>query len=251
MKRFSLIVTFAVLAAAAPAHAGDPAPSPAERELVGLVNQERAANGLAAVEISPALTEIADDYAGWYATTGTEIDHRYDPPYTERARAAGCSEYSWDGPVLAQGYGSPRAVLDGWLGSPGHRAVLLDPEITHIGPGNAGGYWLAYGLVCERNALSTSGDYGADPGASASGDLVVGKLKVRANRISVKARTAAGEARARLIAKRGRRTVRGPRYFVGPDGLTKLTVAVTAIGRWSLWLEAAGAKQSLGRVRVG
>ncbi|HET7474716.1 MAG TPA: CAP domain-containing protein, partial [Dermatophilaceae bacterium] len=30
---------------------------------------------------------------------------------------------------------SPREVIDAWLGSPGHRANLLDPELKEIGVG--------------------------------------------------------------------------------------------------------------------
>lgn len=250
MKRAVCLALALGALAATPAHAGDATPSPAEREFAGLLNHERASRGLGPVEISPALTEVADDYAAFYLASGVEIDHDYDPPYTQRTQAAGCD--GWLGPVLARNV-SPRAVLDAWLGSNGHRAVLLDPTITHIGPGNAGEYWLAYGLTCKRNGLNSSGDFGEgfDPRAIPPvGDLVIGKTRVRGASIGVKVKLTTGATTVRLFAKRGRRVVRSRRERVARDAPAYPTLWVRYTGRWKVWLESGGHKYPIGRVRI-
>ena len=108
----SLVV--ATGASAPAAFAGNPSPSAAERQFAGLLNAARASQGLGRVEISPALTDIADDYVLQNEREGG-ITHSRDAPYTARANAVGCGK--WTGPVLAVGYlPSARAVLDVWLG---------------------------------------------------------------------------------------------------------------------------------------
>jgi uncharacterized protein YkwD len=36
---------------------------------------------------------------------------------------------------IAKGYSTPKAVVDGWMNSSGHRANILNPSFTHIGVG--------------------------------------------------------------------------------------------------------------------
>ena len=155
-----VIVAVAMFGLAVPASAGNPAPSEIEREFTGLLNQERASRGLSAVEISPTLTDIADDYAAYNDQVGG-IDHGRDPAYTDRAQASGCSEYSWQGPVLHGGDLTARETLDSWLDSKGHADVLLDPEITHLGAGFGVDNRLVYGLPCPAGLLHSSGDFGS------------------------------------------------------------------------------------------
>ena len=52
---------------------------------------------------------------------------------SERARAAGFPAGA--GENIAIGYPSASAVMDGWLGSRGHRANILDCDYTVIGVG--------------------------------------------------------------------------------------------------------------------
>ena len=51
--------------------------------------------------------------------------------------------YAWSrvGENVAWGYGSPEAVMVGWLSSPGHCANIMRPEYTVIGLGLAGTHW--------------------------------------------------------------------------------------------------------------
>jgi len=242
VKRLILFVAALAVVAATPASAGDPSPSATERAFVGLLNQERAAHDLAPVEISPHLTDVADDYVAFYAASGVGINHEYDPPYTDRAWAGGCSK--WNGPVLAQGYTSARAVLDGWLHSPGHRAVLMDSEITHVGPGFAGKYQLMFGLICRRNAQNSSGDFGEVPGG-----VITRKPKVRGKSIRVSV-SATAQTTARLVARQGRTVKRSAKKKLSAGASKRLKVRVPRSGKWKVWVEANGTKHKLGKVRV-
>jgi uncharacterized protein YkwD len=51
--------------------------------------------------------------------------------------------YAWRtvGENVAWGYPSVAAVMDGWLGSPGHCANLMNPAFEELGVGLAGSYW--------------------------------------------------------------------------------------------------------------
>lgn len=66
----------------------------------------------------------------------------------DRISAAGF-RWSWWGENIAAGYGSPRAVVTGWLESDGHCANLMSRHFTHLGVGYArdadsdyGSYWV-------------------------------------------------------------------------------------------------------------
>ena len=51
--------------------------------------------------------------------------------------------YRAAGENIAMGYGTPQAVVDGWMNSPGHRANILNANFTQIGVGYVadGNYW--------------------------------------------------------------------------------------------------------------
>lgn len=159
MAALSLPLLLAAFAGFGAARGGgnDSKPSRIEAKFVGLLNEERLRTGMEPLEISPKLTAIADDYVRLNARRGG-IDHDRDAPFTKRANRAGCTK--WDGPVLARGYGGPAAVLEGWLDSPGHRRVLMDPENEFIGPGFVGEYALVYAMPCT-GSRNRSGDFGA------------------------------------------------------------------------------------------
>ena len=53
----------------------------------------------------------------------------------DRMRAAGYSG-GLMGENIAAGYPSPKAVVEGWIDSPGHRANLLRADFEHIGIGH-------------------------------------------------------------------------------------------------------------------
>jgi uncharacterized protein YkwD len=67
----------------------------------------------------------------------------------ERAARQGYSS-SFIGENIAAGYSTPKAVVEGWMNSPGHKANILGVDYTEIGVGYAysssssyGAYWTA------------------------------------------------------------------------------------------------------------
>ncbi len=256
--------------------AGDPSPSRSERDFTRLLNAERVAQGLSRVEISPALTAIADDYVLHNERAGG-ITHARDAPYTALANAVGCGK--WLGPVLGiayPSYPSVRSVLDGWLSSSGHRAVVLDPEITHIGVGLRRGHAVAFGMPCVRNAANTSGDYG-DPRpvapappvlASGPGAAAQARSRPRAarRRPSPCARCAPPLVVARSASGSGWRPARHVFAWSPADAVAMargrwvllrarqrsylLAVKVPKKGRWRIYLSSRAGAIALGSVRV-
>lgn len=121
-----------------------------EAEVINLINQERANEGLPALSSQSQLTSAArthsDDMAcnNFFSHTSPTTGSPFD-----RIVAAGYS-YSAAGENIAAGYGSPSALVDGWMNSSGHRANILSASFTQIGVGYAywaesdyGAYWTA------------------------------------------------------------------------------------------------------------
>jgi len=48
---------------------------------------------------------------------------------------AGCASGTTAAENLSKAAATPAAVIDAWMGSPGHRSNLLDPALTEIGVG--------------------------------------------------------------------------------------------------------------------
>ena len=131
-------------AAACPSAAQPVGTAPAatvEAAVACLVNGERSARGLVAVDRAGALEAaaqrhaadmVARRYFAHVSPTGGTVD--------KRARRAGyltapCwvvgEDLGWAPPAAA----TAQAVVDAWMDSPSHRAVILDPAFREIGIG--------------------------------------------------------------------------------------------------------------------
>jgi uncharacterized protein YkwD len=115
-------------------------PEEAERELLILVNRDRAAAGLEPVERDARLQEVARAYSREMVRTG-EVAHvsSKSGAAVDRVRAARISPLP---STLAENLGrafSTREVETAFMGSPGHRANILNPDVTHVGIGVAAG----------------------------------------------------------------------------------------------------------------
>lgn len=186
----------------------DPLAGPTiEEQLVELVNQARWDNGqLPPLKHEPLLDQSAETHttnmAGRDFFAHCDLDTHTNP--SDRMRAAGYDPNNW-GENIAAGYGSPQAVMSGWMGSSGHRANILSTGYRELGVGyvyqsgdqgnvrfDAGGcqpdagnhgpyyhYWTqnfgrrndVYPLIIEREAYQTTSTtvslylYGPGPGA--------------------------------------------------------------------------------------
>jgi hypothetical protein len=248
------LVVGAGLVVPGPAAAGDPSPSADELRFAALLNEERKQRGIPAVAVSPALTDIAHDYVAENDRLD-DIDHGRDAPYTARTREVGCDK--WDGPVLALGTEGPQEALDIWMNSTGHREVLLDPEVTHLGPGLQGNAALAFLLVCKPGSPATTGAVAPGPPAPAPAPtptpsppapapgpadrraFVVGHASVLRARaagrvVTVPVRVAKGTTTFRLVLRRGREVRRVTRKLSARAKAHRVSLRVPRRGRWTI-----------------
>jgi len=141
-----------------------------ENDLLAQVNSFRVARGLSTLVVSDALTLAAK----WMATDmsvnnyfqHTSLDGRSP---TQRMADAGYPAFAtWSGEDLAAGYTSAAEVLQGWINSPAHLAVLTNPAYRAIGIGRAyssastyGWYWDAdFGGIADQGASAAAFDQG-------------------------------------------------------------------------------------------
>ncbi|MBC9820901.1 CAP domain-containing protein [Terrabacter sp. MAHUQ-38] len=136
----------ASLAPTAPAKPAPPPRAGVSRQVVALVNVERARAGCGPVASDPALTRAAqrhsDDMAarGYFSHTGPD-----GTTFADRIRAAG---YAGDAIAenIAAGQTTAKAVMKSWMGSADHRADILGCTYRDLGVGYATGgtygtYW--------------------------------------------------------------------------------------------------------------
>lgn len=113
-------------------------PDHADADLARLVNEQRAAQNLPPLAVSPRLTQAAHAHndamnrcalgAGWGATC-----FAHEVPgetYCDRFTGAGLP---CGGENIALGYPDPAAVVSGWMDSAGHRANILNAQWTVMG----------------------------------------------------------------------------------------------------------------------
>ncbi len=114
-----------------------------EREVVRLVNEHRRAKGLSDLSYDWELSRVARIKSqdmkdeGYFAHNSPT----YGSPFN-MMKSFGI-KYRSAAENIARGYATPKAVVDGWMNSSGHRANILNPEFTHIGVGyvSSGNYW--------------------------------------------------------------------------------------------------------------
>lgn len=109
-----------------------------ESQVITLINQERAAEGLSALTQNSKLTSAARLHSQDMACNDNWSHTGSDgSTLGQRLLAAGYS-YSWAGENIATSssqYFSPSSVVNMWMNSPGHRANILNPNFVHIGVG--------------------------------------------------------------------------------------------------------------------
>jgi uncharacterized protein YkwD len=104
-----------------------------------LVNAHRRARGLRALEVSPTLSHAAEWKARHMARFAYMSHDDPGPPLARSAaqRIAACGYDGGWGENIAYGFSSAGSVLQGWLGSPGHRANIENGSFSVTGVGAA------------------------------------------------------------------------------------------------------------------
>ena len=114
-----------------------------ENKVLELVNEERAKNGLSALQMDESVRKVARVKSSDMSKNNyfSHTSPTYGTPF-EMLKSYGIS-YKSAGENIAQGYTSPEAVVKGWMNSSGHRANILNASYTHIGIGYEadGNYW--------------------------------------------------------------------------------------------------------------
>ena len=117
------------------------------QQVLTLVNQERAKQGLPALTLSQQLTDIANEKAkdmlqkNYFSHTSPT----YGSPF-EMLQRFGVN-YSSAGENIAAGQKSAEQVMTDWMNSSGHRANILNKDYKQLGVGYAEGgsygtYWV-------------------------------------------------------------------------------------------------------------
>ena len=114
-----------------------------ESEVIRLVNIERRKNGLRELKEDWQLSRVAR-YKSEDMKNNKYFSHTsptYGSPF-QMMKSFGIT-YKTAGENIARGYATPKAVVDGWMNSSGHRANILNASFTHIGVGYVadGKYW--------------------------------------------------------------------------------------------------------------
>ena len=114
-----------------------------EAEVIRLVNEIRAENGLQSLTANWELSRVARYKSqdmldkGYFAHNSPT----YGTPF-QMIKAFGLS-FRTAGENIAKGYATPQAVVNGWMNSSGHRANILNSSYKQIGVGYVakGNYW--------------------------------------------------------------------------------------------------------------
>jgi uncharacterized protein YkwD len=110
-------------------------------EFVSLMNAHRASVGCAPLTWNPAVAVVAQAHSddmvarAFFAHTNPDGASPFD-----RLRNAGVT-HSRAAENIAWGYSSAQAVLDGWIGSPGHQRNLENCDLTEHGVGLTDWRW--------------------------------------------------------------------------------------------------------------
>lgn len=112
------------------------------KEILNLVNQERAKAGLKPVTLDSQLSKVAMDKAKDMANNHyfDHISPTLGSPFDMMTRAGIQSNTA--GENIAMGQHSAQEVMTQWMNSQGHRENILNPNFTKIGVASYNGYWV-------------------------------------------------------------------------------------------------------------
>ncbi|GAB3793317.1 CAP domain-containing protein [Virgibacillus kimchii] len=114
-----------------------------EQEVINLINQERAKEGLPALKYDWELARVAK-YKSQDMKDQNYFSHNspvYGSPFTMMQNFG--INYTSAGENIARGQRSAEQVVNAWMNSSGHRANIMSSSFTHIGVGyvESGNYW--------------------------------------------------------------------------------------------------------------
>ena len=132
------------------------AASAEEMEVLGYVNAIRRQQNLRPLNFQPDLFVAARDHSREQQRHGY-MGHGSPDPQRKRLSQR-MAQAGYQGRVFAEvvawGYPDTRSVVDGWMNSPDHRRILVDPELTEAGFSRVGAYWTGNFGAPRRTAVA-------------------------------------------------------------------------------------------------
>ena len=128
-----------------PAPTAQPVPPPAApvglaANVEAVINSERSARGLPPLSANPSLTLAAEKYAALLLSQPDPFQLSHDLNGTVGDRAQAVGYYGAVGEVLAMAPGgTAEGIVQMWLSSPGHAAIIMGGTYVDIGMGCATG----------------------------------------------------------------------------------------------------------------
>lgn len=121
-------------------------PQQMEEQTLTLINQRRSENGAGPVGWNTSLQQAARSHALWVGE-GPAMAHCNHQDAQgkwpdDRAREAGYTQ-GGVGEIIACRVRTPEEAVDGWMHSPRHKAILINPTLHDIGIGWGGPYSVA------------------------------------------------------------------------------------------------------------
>jgi uncharacterized protein YkwD len=114
-------------------------------QIITLVNQVRADNGIPPLTYNSQLAADAQQYAEFLAAHNA-LTHDADGRHlNDRAEAAGYTTWVALGENLAGGYDTYDTAVSAWMASPGHRENILNANYAETGVGCAWNADSSYG----------------------------------------------------------------------------------------------------------
>lgn len=146
---------------AVPTSASEPCDDTVGQEVMRLINQERADQGLPALTVDLRLVDAARGHSQDMASNGF-VGHTGADGSNAGARIDRAG-YSWSyyAENVAAGQPSAASVVEAWMGSSGHRSNILASGATHLGIGYVNQSGTEYGHYWTVNFGSTQTDAAA------------------------------------------------------------------------------------------
>lgn len=137
------------------------------QDVVDAVNLSRDTLGLSTLLVDLRLVAAAQAHSEDMLVTGLSHIGSDSSTFADRAIAAGYTNSSYLGEVVAMGYATGNDVVQAWLASPAHADILLNTAARHVGVGFASDsasttYWTV--MVGANDTLDAPAD-GCHPGS--------------------------------------------------------------------------------------
>ncbi len=101
-----------------------------ESEIMSSINDYRSSKGLSTLNVLNIISQKAGTHSVYMVQVG-EVNHdNFEERYQYLIANAGAKNVSEN---VAYGYSSAQSVVNAWLNSPSHKAIIEDPSFTDFG----------------------------------------------------------------------------------------------------------------------